>query len=103
MITFPTTPEAFAYLLGQLREKGQPGDYISVILAVEALANQQGIAIEKHHHDIQAASNVDLEAAIGVLQSDRIKGEELAPGKIETIIEYTQNIIKERNTVSRHG
>lgn len=40
----------FIYLLGQLREKGQPGDYIAVILAVEALAaGQPGIVIDKHH------------------------------------------------------
>ena len=40
----------FIYLLGQLREKGQPGDYMAVILAVEALAaGQPGIVIDKHH------------------------------------------------------
>lgn len=101
-INVEASPEAFAHLLDRLRKKGQPGDYISVVLAVEALANQQGIAIEEHHPDIQAASCADLEAAIEVLQSNRIKTEEFAPGTTETIIEYTKNIIKERKEASQH-
>lgn len=94
----------FVYLLGQLREKGQPGDYMAVILAVEALAaGQPGIVIDKHHPDIQAASNADLEMAIDVLQSSKIKREELAPGTTDVIIKYTRGILKERMEAALHG
>lgn len=94
----------FVYLLGQLRGKGQPGDYMAVILAVEALAaGQPGIVIDKHHPDIQAASNADLEMAIDVLQSSRIKQEELAPGTTDVIIKYTRGILKERMEAALHG
>jgi hypothetical protein len=87
----------FICLLGQLREKGQPGDYMAVILAVEALAaGHPGIVIDKHRPDIQAASNADLEAAIEVLQSSRIKREGVAPGTTDAIIKYTRGILKER-------
>lgn len=97
-----TEAAEFLRLLRRLQENGGPGEFMAVICVVEALAaSQPDVDIREHCGYIQEATNGELKRAIKVLRRDEFRRKQFPPEKMEYIIEYIRNIIRERKETAQ--